>query len=327
MVLVNPHFHLQADVLAAHRVRVALHANHAVGADRHAERSTRRTTLCGQRPQHRAFFSELLLARRVAPSGQLTHKRHVILDVEEVAATAQPQRLVEGILEVAVRRLDVTVFMRLADVDAMAPHTVMCQQVAVLAGELLVVGEVVDRGRQAVATNANRHTACMMQGILQTGGKCLERFRVAEVYVLPVRVGQDGMKQQVIEALAGERDAECVHDYEVERDHVARVMHLREGDLLFDAVFQLPSLHASLQRAADRIGHMRLARGRIVFLLEPIQDRIRLELPIVLQQDFDFRPEHFQWIGARTVAALGPFDLARQLVCLTILPYGLFAHR
>ena len=88
----------------------------------------------------------------------------------------------------------------------MAFHAVVREQVAVSGGELLVAGKIVDRRRQAVAADAAGNTPGAMQCVLQAGGKCLERFRMAEMDVLPVRVREDRMEQHVVERLATDGD-------------------------------------------------------------------------------------------------------------------------
>jgi len=167
MVLVNADFQAQADVLAADRVHVSFHANDAVGLYRHQDRSTGRTTPRRHGGQRREFLAERPLAHGVPSMGQLTHEGHVIVDAGEVAAAPQSQRLVQRILEVAVRRLHVAVLVRLADVDAMAFHTVVREQVAVSGGELLVAGKIVDRRRQTVTADAAGNAPGAMQGVLQ----------------------------------------------------------------------------------------------------------------------------------------------------------------
>jgi hypothetical protein len=233
--------------------------------------------LRGQWAEPVEVFGEALFSRGVTALDQLTHECQILIDADEVTATAKSQCLVDGILEVTMRRLDVTVLMRLADVDAMATYSVVGQQVVILRGELLVTREVVDRGGQTITAHATRNSAGEMQCVLQTCREGLERFGMAEVNVLPVRVGQDRMKHQVIEQLPAERDLQLVHDDEVERDQITRVMHLRKLDFLFDPMFQLPILDASFECATDRVGHARFADGWIVFLLEPIKNRVGLK--------------------------------------------------
>jgi hypothetical protein len=65
-----------------------------------------------------------------------------------------------------MRRLHVSVLMRLTDIDAMATDAVVFEELSVLDRELFVAGEVVDRSRQAVAANATRNSPRQMQCIL-----------------------------------------------------------------------------------------------------------------------------------------------------------------
>ena len=174
MVLVNPHFEFQADVLAADGIGVSLHANNTVGLHRHQDRSAGAATLCRQRAQRRDFFTKPFCSLVVATAGQLTHKDHVVIRSGEITAAAKTQRLVHDVLEVTMRRLHVSVLMRLADVDAMSLDAIMREQVAVRRGELFVVGQVVHRGGQAVTANAARNTARAMQGVLQARRERLE---------------------------------------------------------------------------------------------------------------------------------------------------------
>jgi len=149
---------------------------------------------------------------------------------------------------------------------------------------------------------------------------------MTEVNVLPVRVGEDRMKQQVIERLAAQGHLQGIQNYEVEGDHVAGMMNLWELDLLFDTVLQLPALDASFERSADRIAHPRLTLWWIVFLLEPIQNRIGLEPRIVFQKCCDFIPELRERILPCAVGTIDAFDLAGQLIRITILPHRLRTH-
>jgi hypothetical protein len=103
MVLVNAHFELQADVLAADGIGVSLHTDDAVGLHRHQDRSAGATTLCRQRAQRRDFFTKPFCSLVVATAGQLTYKGHVIIRIGEITAAAKTQRLVQDVLEVTMR--------------------------------------------------------------------------------------------------------------------------------------------------------------------------------------------------------------------------------
>jgi len=127
MILVNADFEFQADILAADRVRIALHANDTIGAHCQGNRRARSATLRRHGGKHFEFLAESFLSRCVPPKGQLSHEGHVIINTEEVAASPQPQRLVERIFEVTMRRFNVAVFMRLTDVDAVACDAVVVE--------------------------------------------------------------------------------------------------------------------------------------------------------------------------------------------------------
>jgi hypothetical protein len=87
VILVNAHLQSQADVLAAYRVHVSLHANDAVGLHFHKQRSAGRTAPGWHGTQRREFSAEPLLPRRVPPFGQLAHEGQVVVHAREVAAS------------------------------------------------------------------------------------------------------------------------------------------------------------------------------------------------------------------------------------------------
>ncbi len=96
--------------------------------------------------------------------------------------------------------------------------------------------------------------------------------------VLPIGVRKDRVEQQVIERPTVDRDTQAIQIHEVERDHIARMMHLGKRDFLLNPVVEPPFLHPPLQRPPDRIRDRSLARlGIVVFLLEPIQQRHGLQ--------------------------------------------------
>jgi len=193
----------------------------------------------------------------------------------------------------------------------MATSTVVSEKIPILYCEFLVTREVVHRSRQAITANSRRDAARQMQCVLQTGGQRLEGLGLTKVDVFPVRISKDRMEHQVFEGLAIHRDLQGVHDDEVKREHIAGMVNLWELDVLLDAMLQLPALHASLQRSSNRVGDAGLTCGRIVFLLEPIKNRVGLQSPIVFKQRFDLTPELCERILTRTVRTLGAFDLAR----------------
>jgi len=143
MVLVDTHFQLQADVLAADRIDIPLDANDTVRPDRHRHGSASASSSARQWVQGGGFFTERPFSGCIAPRGQLTHERQEVVDAVEVATFAEPQCLVKGVLEVTVRRLDVSVLMGLANVDPMALEAIVIEQITVRSGEFPVVRKVV----------------------------------------------------------------------------------------------------------------------------------------------------------------------------------------
>jgi hypothetical protein len=138
MVLMNTYFQIQTDVLAAYRIGISLHANDAVGLHRHRHRSASASSLGRQGIEGDNFFAEPLLSAHIAPCRQLMHEPHEVVNVVEVATLTESQRLVKCILEVTMRRLNVSVLLRLANVNPMAFDTVVFQEFTILSGKLFV---------------------------------------------------------------------------------------------------------------------------------------------------------------------------------------------
>ncbi len=149
---------------------------------------------------------------------------------------------------------------------------------------------------------------------------------MAEVNVFPIGVGEDRMKQHVVQRLSIDGDFQRVHHNEVKREHVTGVMNLWKLDLLLDTVLEFPTLYPSLERSTNRVGYTWLTLGRIVFLFEPTQNRIGFELRVLLKQTFDFAPELGKRVGASAIGALRSFDLAWQATGIAIFTNRLLTH-
>jgi hypothetical protein len=137
------------------------------------------------------------------------------------------------------------------------------------------------------------------------------------------------VEEEVLERSSADRDLERIHGDEVEGDHIAGVMDLGEVDFLLDALLELPPPDAPLQCAADRVGDARLAslaHRRVMFLLQPLQEGVGLELPIVPEPFLDLRPELLQRIGPRAIGSRRPFNLTGEELSLLIFANGLGTH-
>jgi hypothetical protein len=137
------------------------------------------------------------------------------------------------------------------------------------------------------------------------------------------------MEHHVFERLVPDRDLQRIHHDEVEGDHVARMMHLRKRDFLLDTMLQLPSLHTPFESATNRVSDAILAfltDGRVVLLLEPIENRVRFQPWLFFEAFSDLSPELLERILACPVRTNRPFDLTRQPIRTTVLPNCLFTH-
>ena len=168
-----------------------------------------------------------------------------------------------------MRRLGVAVLVRLSHIDALARQAVVRQQVAITGLELACRRQVVDRGAQTVAAMPRGHATQFPQRVLQAVGQSFERLRSAHRHRFPVRVGQHEVIDHVIEPLARDGDAECVHRREVGGGEITRLMDLPEHDGLARSMRRSPLPHATLEGATMRIE--KLIRMR---LLEPVEERL-----------------------------------------------------
>jgi hypothetical protein len=227
---------------------------------------------------------------------------------------------------VAMSGFDIAVFLRLPHVDAMTLDAVVPQQRLVLRGERLVTGQVVDRGREAVAADTTGHAACSVQGILKPRRQGLERLGMAEVNELPIRIGEDRVEQQVIERPSPDGHPQGIHRHEVEGDHIPGVVYLGEDHFLLDVVAELPMCDAAFQGAADRVGDHRFAARLVVLLLEPFQNGDRFQPGVLRQERFYLGPVIRQGIFASAIVARHLLELAGQLAYIPILSDRLLTH-
>ena len=150
-VRVDHHVHFVADQPAMNRIRVAFDLNRAAAADLDSSHSMNVIEPARRQIRQRLLFrDELVAARCVTLAGQSLEKLLVIISAGEVLAATQQQRLLDDRFEMAMRRLDVAILMRLADIDALWIDLVVIHQVAVTLAKLAVLREVVDRRAEAV---------------------------------------------------------------------------------------------------------------------------------------------------------------------------------
>lgn len=291
-------FDLLADQAAMHGIDVAVDVNQAarVHSTRHLQ--TRRQPLIRQVLERRQLLGEAVAATRVANLHQVFQEAHIVLAAGEVAAAAKQQRLIDGGLEMPVRRLRIAVLVRLPGVDALARNTIVRQQIAVARLELARRRKIVHGGAEAVAAVPARHAAQFPQRILQAIRKSLERLGSAERHRLPIRVGQHEVVHHVIETLTGNGDAERTHVGEVRRRQVARLVELAKHDGFPRSVGRPPLPHPSLESATMRIE--KLAR---MLAPQPVEQRLGKQARFRPQTLLDRRPGRREGIGPRAVGS------------------------
>lgn len=117
---------------------------------------------------------KLVDSGRVPLVDQLREKLLVLFAAGEVATAAQEQRLIDDRLQVAVRRFDVAVLVRLARISPLRLDLVVVHQVTVTPTKLAIFREVVDRRAEAVAAMLAGHAAQFPKGLLESAAEGLE---------------------------------------------------------------------------------------------------------------------------------------------------------
>ena len=152
-----------------------------------------------------------------------------------------------------VTLLGVAVLVTLAGVDRLRLHAVVRHQCLVSACELLAAG-VLHRQTHAVRAMLHRHAAQRPHRVLESRAETLEALGEAERDVLPVRVRQDEVVDQVRERLALDGHAQLRHVREVRGAELTGQMLLGEEHLLVRTVRRQPVLDAPLQGAELPVG-------------------------------------------------------------------------
>jgi hypothetical protein len=124
----------------------------------------------------------------IAPPADLAQEGFVRGTVGKVPAAAEQQRLRDCILEMAMRRLDVAVFVSRPRLDLLPDQSVMVQQLLITLREVTPLGQVVDGTAEPIAAVPLGHTAQLPERMLQPRAEALEALRATERYRLPIRV-------------------------------------------------------------------------------------------------------------------------------------------
>ena len=320
---VEPGLHPFADQPAVDRIVAAVDVDQAPGIDAAAHLEPAGLTLLGKVLQSRDLLGEAIPPTPVADGHQFPEKADVLLATGEVPAAAQQQRLVDGGLEVVVRRFGVAVLVRLPGVDPLPRQTVMAQEIPVAGLKFPRRRVVVHRRAEAVAAVLARHAAEFPQGVLQPLGERFERLRRAQAHRFPIRIRQHEMVCQVGERRPGDGDAERIHAGEIRRGQIAGPVYLAKDRQFPRTVAGPPLPHPPFERAPVRIEEL---AG--MALAEPVEQRLGLELRLRPQLRFDLRPDRRERVdpGAIGSRRLLPAAHARQRRVVPVMAGRLLGH-
>jgi hypothetical protein len=243
---IHPHLHPFADQPGRHRIGVPLHGDRAARLHPHRHPPARLQTPRRQRLQASTFFDETLRPRCVPSHAHLVQERGVRVLAGEVVAAAQQQGLRHRPLEPVVALLGIAVLVTLPGIDRLRLHPVVGHQGRIPAGKLRGAGRL-HRQAHTIGAVHGRHPAQGPDRVLETSAKALETLREAERDVLPVRVGQHEVVDQVRERLPLDGHAQVSHVREVGRPEPARRMVLGKEHLLVRPLGRPPVLDPPLQ--------------------------------------------------------------------------------
>lgn len=121
----EPGLHLVADQAAVHRIGVAMDVNQAAGVDAAPHLQTGGQSLIRQVAQGPDLFGETVAATRIPQRHDALQEACIVIAAGKVAAAPQQQRLIDGGLEMTVRRLRITILVRLPRVRPLARHAIV----------------------------------------------------------------------------------------------------------------------------------------------------------------------------------------------------------
>jgi hypothetical protein len=204
--------------------------------------------------QHGHFFMKTLLPVGVTAGHELLEERLIVAPAGEVAAPAEHQGLVDGLLEPVMALLDVAVLVGLSRPDRLGFEAVVRHQGLVPPGERAGVRVAADRRGQAVGAVPPGNPSQFPQGVLQPFAEALEALGEADRAGLPVGVRQHEVIDQVVERLAGDGDAEFGHVGEVRGGEPPRLVGLCEEHLLGRPFEGAPPFDPALQATELGVG-------------------------------------------------------------------------
>ena len=267
----------------------------------------------------------LLFKTLLLPALRLAHfpqEGHVRFPARKVAAAAQQQRLGHRSFEAVMALLGVAVLVTLSRIDRLRPDLVVRHHRLITTREKLRTRRL-HRQAHPIAAMLDRHAAQRPHCVLKAFAEALETLREAERHVLPVRVRQHEVIDQMRERFAVDRHAQIGHVREVRGAQPARHVLLREEDLLVRPARGPPLFDPPLQGP-----QLLLGESTRMPPLQFLEERLGFPARTLFEQCLDFAPD----VGERIFA--GPLrpraclrrPLRRQPIRLPMLPCRLAIH-
>ncbi len=255
----------------------------------------------GQRSERRPLQLDPLAIVGVAPANDLVDEAAVGIQIVEVTAATQEQRVLQRLLEMAVRAFDGAILVCDARVVPGRYHAVMAHQPLIALCQILlsVAVQVAECRREAIAAMLARHPAERPQRILQTLGQRDKALAAKhDVSMLEARERQPEVVEPMPQHDTSDRDAEHARVGEVGQAKPARLVLLAEDHILLGPDQRSPRAHAPLQRAPNAGGDLRMAppdlfeHGDRPNAGRRLQDRHNLAVPNLGQR---VRPPPATW--------------------------------
>jgi hypothetical protein len=216
--------------------------------------------------------------------------------------------------------LAIAVLVPAVGVGRLGRRPVVPHERLVLRRVLLGMPFLVHCQRHAVRAMTLGHATHFPKRILDPLAQAGEALREAQRRVLPVRVGQHEVVQQVRKRLPLNGHPQALHVREVRGGQPARLMYLAEEQLLGRTVLGLPLVHPPLQCPPHG-----LPAPLGIFPLQPFPERLGLQARLPLQKLLHARPHGRQRIRPGPPAVRLP-RLVGKLPQVPILPGRLAIH-
>jgi hypothetical protein len=242
-----------------------LDPNRAHAADPHPRALERLQSCRRQRSAARQVRSHLGDPTTVPGGHQLTQPPFVRRTAGKVPTATQQQSLRDRLLEVPMRGLGVAVFMPAVRIGRLRGHAIMGQKRLVVGRELLRVPVLMHGQRHPVRPMTLRYRPQRPHRILPAAAETREALGGTHRHVLPVRMRQHEVINQMVERLALKGHLDLIHRRKIRRRQPARWMLLGEKNLLGRTVLGLPLPDTPFQRPSH--GGRTFTRIR---LLQPV---------------------------------------------------------